>query len=327
LGGALLKAETSRPDFNGDVHYMQRDPPYAQDDDQVNGESVVVAPGSHVTVYASGVRNPFDLVLHTNGQLYATDNGPNQGFGGSSMGMTTEGGDVWSPDELLLMEPGEYYGHPNRARGIDDPRQAIYHHTTESSVQGEYTAPMRELVSSTNGIDEYRATTFRDAMRGELLVQTWTGALARVGLSVDGRQCTTFDDDFTPVTTYSLNIRTGPGGAILGMHLQGTHINVLRPVDPAAVGVTAYDVFPWRALDAGGAEFIVGGEGFTDLAQTSVTFGGKAAVLTSVTARRIRGVVPAFPGAGSQLMDIVVTSGKERSTIPAAFRYLEASSD
>jgi N-acetylneuraminic acid mutarotase len=322
LSGAILKAETSRADFNGAVHYLQRAPPHAPDDDQAHGEDVVVALGSHVTVHASGLRNHFDLVLHSNGHVYATDNGPNPGFGGSSMGPTADGGDVQSPDELVLVEAGEYYGHPNRARGPEDPRQFIYRHSAAPSIPGAYEAPMQELLSSTNGIDEYRATTFRGAMRGELLVQEWSGELARIGLAPGGRQVSFFDDDVTAKPTYSLNLRAGPGGAIVGMHLQGTDINVLLPSDPTALGVTAYDVFPWRAPSPGGTPFVIGGRGFTDIAETQVTFGGVPAVLSSVTAGRIRGLIPAHPSAGTVLHDVVITSGQERSTLTAAFRYL-----
>ncbi len=322
LAGAILKAKTSRPDFNGLVHYLERAAPYGADDDQVHGEDVTVAPGSHVTVHAPGLRNPFDLVLHTNGLLYATDNGPNPGFGGSSTGPASDGGDVLSPDELLLIEAEEYYGHPNRARGPEDARQYVYQHTTAPAIPHDYAPPLLELESSTNGIDEYRATCFRSAMRGELLVQRWIGELARISLSADGRLSSSFDDDFTPTTTWSLNIRNGPGGAVLGMHLQGTDVNVLRPVDPAAVGVTAYDIFPWRALRTGGAAFVIGGKNFAGLAQTSVTIGGLPAVLTEVSGKRIHGVVPAMPGAGTGFHDVVVRSGRETSTLSAAFRYL-----
>lgn len=51
-----------KSDFNGAIQYNQ------------NGD---VMPGSGVRVFASGLRNPYDLVLHSNGRLYGTDNGPN----------------------------------------------------------------------------------------------------------------------------------------------------------------------------------------------------------------------------------------------------------
>lgn len=38
-----------------------------------------------VEVFASGLRNPFGICLHSNGYLYGTDNGPNLGYGDMMM--------------------------------------------------------------------------------------------------------------------------------------------------------------------------------------------------------------------------------------------------
>jgi hypothetical protein len=99
-------------------------------------------------------------------------------------------------------------------------------------------------------------------------------------------------------------------------------VNVLRPVDPSAVGVTAFDIFPWRGPRTGGTPFVIGGIDFGDLSDTSVTIGGVQAVLTEVSGQRIKGVVPAFPWANTSLYDVMVTSGRETSTMANAFRYL-----
>ena len=60
--------------------------------------------GSNLRVYASGMRNSYDLTFNSSGQLFATDNGPD--FQDQRLN--------WSPPgELNLVEAGEYYGYPD----------------------------------------------------------------------------------------------------------------------------------------------------------------------------------------------------------------------
>uniref|UniRef100_A0ACD5GR65 Uncharacterized protein n=1 Tax=Desertifilum tharense IPPAS B-1220 TaxID=1781255 RepID=A0ACD5GR65_9CYAN len=69
-----------------------------------------VVPGVDVSVYASGLRNPFDLVWTTKGLLYATDNGANVNFGDVSTSATTQKPFTQNvPDELNLIQAGAYY--------------------------------------------------------------------------------------------------------------------------------------------------------------------------------------------------------------------------
>ena len=74
-----------------------------------------------VTLYATGVRNAFDLLWHRNGKLYAPINGSAAG------GNTPASPDgrvpalnnlrVTVPDHLAVIRQGDYHGHPNPARG------------------------------------------------------------------------------------------------------------------------------------------------------------------------------------------------------------------
>jgi hypothetical protein len=74
----------------------------------------------NVSTYATGFRNLYDLVWHTNGQLYVNDNGPNAGLGNAPDPFTCgapgyDPGD--QPDELNRIDVNRYYGHPNPSRG------------------------------------------------------------------------------------------------------------------------------------------------------------------------------------------------------------------
>jgi len=58
-------------------------------------------------VFAEGTRNAFDLAFAPNGELFATDNGPDRDMS----------------DELNWIRPGLHYGFPWRMGGADNPQQ------------------------------------------------------------------------------------------------------------------------------------------------------------------------------------------------------------
>ena len=59
-------AYLSDPGFNGNILYSKQE------------DGVPTTTG--VEVFAHGNRNPFGICLHSNGNLYGTDNGPNLGY-------------------------------------------------------------------------------------------------------------------------------------------------------------------------------------------------------------------------------------------------------
>ncbi|HZM01304.1 MAG TPA: kelch repeat-containing protein, partial [Planctomycetota bacterium] len=320
LSGAVIKARTSRPDFDGAVHYVKSSDGQP-DDDQRDGELVELAPGSHVSAHAVGLRNPYDLVVTTGHRLYATDNGPNLGFGPASIGATTQLPDPEDADELLLIESGNYYGSPNRSRARFDPRQYVYRDPWMASLPDELSQPILTLPSSQDGIAEYRSGTFGGQMRGELLLQKWQGGATRVRLTPDGRWVQLVQP-VLPITG-GLDLVPAPGGAIVVLDQFDMQLEVLEPVDGAATGTAeALDIFPWRAPATGGTPFVIGGRALGTLADTSVTIGGLPAALSSVSGTRIRGLIPARAAPGTALLDVVVTSAGVSTTLPAAFRYL-----
>jgi len=66
FSAATVVAYLSDPNFNGNIQYDQDD------------DGIPTTQG--VEVFASGLRNPFGICLHSNGNLYGTDNGPNLGY-------------------------------------------------------------------------------------------------------------------------------------------------------------------------------------------------------------------------------------------------------
>jgi len=321
LSAAILKAEVWRPDFDGAVTYI--DPATGNlNMDQVFGNVVDQLGGRDVSVWAHGIRNSLSLVYTTDNRVYATDNGPNPTFGPGSLSATTDTGtDASDGDELLLVEEDRYYGSPNRNRGRCDDRQNVYHNLDAASIDGAFEQALLELQPSTNGIVEYRANAFNGAMRGSLIVQKWNGYTTRVDLAPDGRSVT--NSEQLNVVMDSLNLVTGPGGAILGGNYNDNKISVATPQNGTA-GFNVFDIHPWRAPASGGHEFVIGGTGFGTLGNTSVEIGGVSATVTSVSSTRIRGIVPAIANIPNNLVDIVINSAGSQRTLTSAFRYLGA---
>ena len=229
LSAAVLVASPSAEGFDGAITY---DPPgiYSSTVDQVSGD---------VSVFASGLRNPYDLIIHSNGRIYLTDNGPDVNFGGgpASTGCASEGTNPQEPDELNIIEEGKYYGHPNRNRGRFDPPQCIYHSGPEGSGP-DWTGPIALLPTSSNGIVEYTPGTFGGGIQGDLFYVSFNdGTLGHVVLSPDGLSVvsnTTFASGFnTP-----LDIAVGSDGTIYIAEWGGGRITFLQPNPPPVGGVS-----------------------------------------------------------------------------------------
>lgn len=321
LTSAVIKVELSQPGFNGALVYRES-ATGAPNSDQVFGEVVDLAPGTHVTPWARGARNVFDLLLSTQGLLYGCDNGPNSGFGVMSTGLTTQSvEDASDVDELLLLEYGRYYGAPNRSRGRYVPIEAVYFGTDEPAEPG-YTPPLCELPSSSNGLAEYRSATFGGALRGDLLALRFTQQATRIELSPDGRKVE--KTSVLPAWLGGLGLVTGPGGALLSVDYYGGSVKSFLPQDAGASGLTVYDIQPWRAPAGGGQPFVIGGAGFGSLSDTSVRIGGVTATLTSVSPTRITGLLPASNVGATGLVDVLVTVGASSQNLLDAFRYMPA---
>ena len=227
LSGAILVADVHEPSFDGNVTYSSSAPPTDDNVDQTGGD---------ISVFAPGLRNPYDLVAHSNGRVYATDNGPPPFAASSSC--TEAKVTASASDELDLVEEGLYYGHPNRNRGRSDPAQCVYHAPEEPS-SGSYRAPIAVLPSgsSCNGLAEYTSDAFAGEMQGDLLCAgIGTGVLRRIVLSQDG----------TAAESVEVLASDLPGALDVAVRTDGTvyvsgrdAIYVLSPPAPAATPTAA----------------------------------------------------------------------------------------
>ncbi len=323
FAAATIKAEISKPGFNGIITYTETNSGLPNND-QAFGDLVDPDAGLDLTIFAAGQRNPFDLIYTTWDMLYATDNGPNAGFGESTIANCVSSlSQPTTQDELNLLEFGRYYGHPNCNRARTDARQSEFYNLAGLSIIGEFTQALAAFPPSVNGVEEYRSNTFNGAMRGALVAQKLASTTYLIELSADKRSVV----NSGPVPTLNmgcLDVVTGPGGVLVGVNHYGNSVLIAEPNDPSAIGLLVYDITPWRAPAAGGHEFVIAGSQFgTQLANVSVTIGGLPATLTSVSDTRIRGTVPIEVSPTSELLDVAVTVNAASKTLPAAFRYLQ----
>ena len=222
-----------------------------------NGNNMaVIVPGGPVQVYASGFRNPYDVLLASNGKIYTIDNGPNVTWGGIPIG-EGPGGNCTNQynaansatyfDGFHYVSGAGYYGgHPNPIRANPDgaklwdvdtntnpPTETEHRDFTvaDSPVpfgmadpkQCDYRQPGVEngaldvFLASTNGLAEYQASNFSGEMQGDLLAASFNGTIYRLKLTPDGTGL--IDLDANPGNYQSL--LTGFGSVPLDVTTQG----------------------------------------------------------------------------------------------------------
>lgn len=156
------------------------------------------ASGAPLTLYATGVRNAYDLLWHSNGQLYLPTNGSAAGGNtpASVQGTTRPDGSTYSGpdvpainsvpqtqnDYLFRIQKGGYYGHPNPLRGeyvlnggnptsaIDPAEVLNYPVGTMPDKNYRGFAYNFQNDKSPNGVIEYKSNTFNGALKGKILV-------------------------------------------------------------------------------------------------------------------------------------------------------------
>lgn len=183
-----------------------------------------------LTIYASGVRNAYDLVWTNDGYLYAPTNGSASG-GNSPAGTAPYTGnridkDVNGPytgpdvpalfnlptqnDFLYKIEQGGYYGHPNFLRdeyvlnggnptsGTDPAQVTQYPVGTQPDRNYRGFAWDFGRNRSPNGVIEYQSNTFNGQLKGKLLVVQYSGGDNVNVLSRDANGNITAAEQHTP---------------------------------------------------------------------------------------------------------------------------------
>ncbi len=303
LSAALLVADVYAAGFDGSC---------------ANTSDPFGPPPCDVTPYATGLRNAYDFVWHSNGQLYAPDNGlgvtgtfppastpPCTGFGDTRL--WSNGGDNPGPQPDLLhrVEPGMYYGHPNPSR-----QECVFKdgHYQYAAPLPNYVPPFLDLGehTSSDGMIEYTSNAACGALKGELLIANYSvgDEIIRVRLSPDGRSVVShsrlaggFNDP--------LPLAMGPDGVIFVGEFGANLVTALTPVSLGCWGTVA--PAPEAVLDAGSA--VLGGRLYM--------VGGKTAAAGHVSSLYIydpaadlwtRG--PDLPGAGVENPAVASFGGK-----------------
>lgn len=177
------------------------------------------AAGAPVKIYATGVRNAYDLVWTRSGHLYAPTNGsaaggatpasPPGGFSGTRIDQAQNGPytgpnvpgisqvNVSEPDFLFKIEQGGYYGHPNPTRGeyvlnggnptdmVDYLEISQYPSGTQPDRNYRGAAWIFGKNHSPNGVIEYQGNAFGGLLDGKLLVVRYSGGADVVALTLD----------------------------------------------------------------------------------------------------------------------------------------------
>lgn len=228
------------------------------------------APDAPLTIYASGVRNAFNLLFHSNGKLYAPGNGSAAGGGtpgfdgGTIRGFridAAERGPYQLPavpalrsiaetqsDFLFRIDRDGYYGHPNPTRneftmnggnptaGVDKGEVAAYPVGTQPD--RNYRSFIHDFGQSVspNGIIEYHGDVFGGALDGKLLVTRYSGGKDILVLSLDAEGNVIREDKgivgFTQLISPIAIVEHRPTGNLYVAEFGATRIALLRPLSP-----------------------------------------------------------------------------------------------
>ncbi|NHN60177.1 MULTISPECIES: malectin domain-containing carbohydrate-binding protein [Halorussus] len=211
---------------------------------------------SPVDVYSPGFRNPYDIALSEDGELYATDNSANPGWGGIVVDEGPQGQctnaqneqDEYSATGVYHVEGEDYYGgHPNPTRGNDtsefaaavddglhDPVNCDYISPTNSSTPSE---ALETFGATPQGMDVYPASNFGGALQGDLLLAMWnSGDVQRVELNAQGTEATASEPLFQNIGSNPLDVHAqGDDDAFPGTVWAATYgsnkITVFEPND------------------------------------------------------------------------------------------------
>nr|WP_298415814.1 carbohydrate-binding protein [uncultured Halomonas sp.] len=158
-----------------------------------------------VKLFATGTRNAYDLVWHSNGSLYVPTNGSAAGGNTPDDPATPENeffeGVEKQDDYLFKVQEGGYYGHPNKLRGEyilnggnptpDNDINQVDRYSAGIEPDANYR--IEEAYSlgenrSPNGATEYTSGVFGGNLQGNLLFAEYSGGddIRSITLDADG---------------------------------------------------------------------------------------------------------------------------------------------
>jgi len=316
LSGASLIAYVNKPTFDGKVTYSNNDPGTAK---KIGGKDV--------QVYSAGWRNSFGINIHTNGHIYATDNGASKGFGDMSTSCTEHKslpGTQNLKDKLAKVVRGKYMGHPNRNRGRSDKKQCKFVPVEANSGAG-YLKPIATFESSTNGVVEYTADTFGGQLKGNLILSKFAtdqspGKLFRVQLDDNGQLKENVDHDGLWEAS-GVSVEITPWGDLLTPRVYQKQIVAVRPDTIRSGGQTFISVMPNRGSHLGGNIVRVAGNNIGN--NPVAMFDGVACTDVSMpTSEEFFCTTPKGIRGKGVRVSIVSTSGTTTSAGGVDFKYM-----
>jgi glucose/arabinose dehydrogenase len=221
-------------------------------------------------IFATGYRNAYDFVWHSNGRMYLNTNAANSGNG------TTPGPEHGCPDGVALdpgtlidflsvVDEGDFGGHPNPPRGeciLNDGSQ----YPTPLPPEPNFDAPIHHYLNgaSVNGVVEYHVPTFGGQMLGDLITVSWGGdqSVRRLVLTEDGSDVL-FDETLANMSQ-PLDVEVGPDGSIYVAEHGDNTVQVLEPATALTGSWATETPIPVPALEVGvvaceGKVYVIGG--------------------------------------------------------------------
>jgi glucose/arabinose dehydrogenase len=236
-----------------DVAKVTRPPLDAKTDE--GGTYDPAAPGAPLTVFATGVRNSYDLLWHGNGRLYGPLNA--SAAGGNTPAPPDEkscGRRVPSlarlartlDDTLVRIDPGAYFGHPNPLRGEyvlnggnptagADPAE-IPEYPVGTMPEKHWRPPVYTFGKnlSPTGVIEYRnESAFGGALRGKVLVCRYSGGddvlVLSLGANGEVTEAVSGVEGFTRLMDPLDLVEDAATGHLYVAEFQPKRITLLRP--------------------------------------------------------------------------------------------------
>ncbi len=143
-------------------------------------------------LFATGQRNPYDLVWHSNGSLYVPTNGSAAGGNVPDDPSTVQNEGITNvslqQDYLFTVEEGGYYGHPNPVRGDfilngGNPTAGVDPNQVPDYAVGTQADPNYRIADayglgnnrSPNGAIEYTSNVWGTSLKGAIIFTEYSG--------------------------------------------------------------------------------------------------------------------------------------------------------